>query len=78
MGTVHFDRIPDIRGGSLMVEVRIGDKVIVEECTLTPPEGKEFSHWSTEPNGTGIAYRPGQTITLFGDVTLYAQWRDKQ
>ncbi len=59
------------------MEAPIGTVITVEECTIEPPEGMEFSHWSTERNGMGVTYLPGQTFVLYDDVTLYAQWRDK-
>ncbi len=33
-----------------------------------------FLGWNTKPNGSGIEYTPGQSITLTKDLTLYAQW----
>lgn len=38
-------------------------------------EGYEFSHWNTEPDGTGTTYKPEDLITVKrqGEV-LYAQW----
>ena len=38
--------------------------------------GHEFTGWNTAANGTGTAYKAGDTITIENaDVTLYAQWR---
>ena len=33
-----------------------------------------FLCWNTAPDGTGTEYAPGDTITVNGDVTLYADW----
>jgi uncharacterized repeat protein (TIGR02543 family) len=35
----------------------------------------EFDGWNTAANGSGYAYREGQTIVNLGNVTLYAQWK---
>ena len=37
-------------------------------------DGLTFTGWNTKPDGTGDAYRPGDTLTVTGDTTLYAQW----
>lgn len=37
--------------------------------------GYEIKYFSTNPDGTGKKYLPNQDITIFGDLTLYAQWR---
>ena len=33
-----------------------------------------FLCWNTLPDGSGIEYRPGDTITVTGDIQLYADW----
>ena len=33
-----------------------------------------FDGWNTEPDGSGTAYSAGDSITIQGSVTLYAQW----
>lgn len=37
-------------------------------------ENHIFDGWNTEANGTGTFYADGAQITLFNNVTLYAQW----
>ena len=37
-------------------------------------DGYRFAGWNTAADGTGKAYAEGDSITLDGDVTLYAQW----
>ena len=37
-------------------------------------EGYTFKGWTTEADGSGTKYDPGDTITIEADVTLYAQW----
>ena len=44
--------------------------------TSTKPTrtGYSFSKWNTNSSGTGTDYDPSGSITLTGDVTLYAVW----
>ena len=42
--------------------------------TFTPDEGKTFSSWNTEADGSGTTYNPGDTLTLNDDLYLYAIW----
>jgi|GEM_PF-899958 putative halomucin len=37
-------------------------------------DGKRFKEWNTQENGSGTAYKSGDTPTLTGNLTLYAQW----
>lgn len=37
--------------------------------------GNEVVEWNTRADGTGSAYRDGQTLTLNENITLYAQWK---
>lgn len=41
-------------------------------------DGYTFQTWNTKADGTGNTYRPGDSITLTGDITLYAQWKANQ
>jgi uncharacterized repeat protein (TIGR02543 family) len=36
--------------------------------------GRTFSGWNTNSAGTGTAYTVGASLTVSGDITLYAQW----
>jgi len=36
--------------------------------------GDTFIGWNTAANGSGTSYSNGETITLYGSITLYAQW----
>lgn len=36
--------------------------------------GHVFVSWNTAADGSGTKYKPGQTIMLKNDITLYAQW----
>ena len=37
--------------------------------------GFSFIGWNTAANGTGTSYAAAASVTFFGNVTLYAQWR---
>ncbi|GHT95656.1 hypothetical protein FACS1894141_4680 [Spirochaetia bacterium] len=39
-------------------------------------DGKVFSGWNTNADGTGTAYAAGASMTVSANVTLYAQWSD--
>ena len=38
-------------------------------------DGNDFDSWNTKANGSGTSYAPGATLTVTGNVTLYAQWK---
>lgn len=38
--------------------------------------GYTLSNWNTAANGSGTSYSLGQSITVTGDMTLYAQWTE--
>ena len=50
-----------------------GDQATVKANGFTR-DGYEFSSWNTATDGEGTSYAPGDSLTLTGDVTLYAQW----
>ncbi len=52
-----------------------GDGVVVLPSAFTAPAGFVFSGWNTRADGSGTAYAPGATVTLTGDMTLYAQYK---
>ena len=37
-------------------------------------DGYMFTGWNTAPDGTGLAYQPGDTFVIHEATTLYAQW----
>ena len=45
-----------------------------EALGFTPADGKRFKEWNTQENGSGTAYKSGDTPTLTGNLVLYAQW----
>lgn len=40
----------------------------------TMPSGKNFSHWNTAIDGTGVNYYPNTKASFFATKNLYAQW----
>jgi len=36
--------------------------------------GHTFTGWNTKADGSGTDYAPGDTVTVTGNITLYAQW----
>lgn len=48
--------------------------VTVPSNAFTAPSGYIFDHWNTAANNSGTSYSPGNTFTITGNVTLYAQW----
>jgi uncharacterized repeat protein (TIGR02543 family) len=36
--------------------------------------GFKFNGWNTKADGTGTSYAAGDSLTVAGDITLYAQW----
>ena len=38
--------------------------------------GYDFTGWNTSPDGNGVPYTAGSTITPTGNMTLYAQWKE--
>ena len=48
----------------------------IESGSSLSKPGYTFKEWNTEANGNGTSYTPGSSITMTGDVTLYAIWED--
>lgn len=83
--TAVFEKIPsytlkyDANGGYGAVPsgstVLKGTEFTVAERGMMSMPGYKFVGWNTKANATGIAYQPGEKLTLNSDITLYAQWR---
>ena len=58
------------------IKVRPGRKTVIKAFEGTAPEGKVFSCWATAPDGSGIKYKPGQTVLITGDLTLFPIFTD--
>ena len=50
------------------------DEAIVQGKGNLTNTGNQFAGWNTAIDGTGTAYSVGDSITIKGNVTLYAQW----
>lgn len=59
------------------VDVKWGNSIVVEspETLFNAPSGKSADEWNTSPAGTGYTYYPNQSLNVFRDLTLYAQWK---
>lgn len=50
---------------------------VIMNCDKGIPAGKVFLGWTASENGTTVDYRPGATIEMTDDTTLYAVFGDK-
>ncbi len=72
--TIHFDgnggtgTMPD-------VEIEDGKEYELPECAFKAPDGKVFSGWMVGKDTTEKAV--GDKITVTGDITIKAIWKDK-
>lgn len=67
----------DSNGGNGSMDSRnqeSGSTVTVADNGFTR-DGFTFTGWNTSPNGTGTDYKPGDSLTVTADTTLYAQWK---
>ncbi|WP_311588071.1 LPXTG cell wall anchor domain-containing protein, partial [Varibaculum cambriense] len=53
--------------------VKKGDSFKLPANGFAPPAGKEFNGWQID----GKTYKVGESITVNGDVTVKALWKDK-
>ena len=61
-------------GGEMEAQIVLeGTNTALEKCAYTK-KGYRFKGWNTESNGTGTAYKDGETVNLKEDLKLYAQW----
>lgn len=66
----------DANGGTGQMPRRIfaqGEEIQVAQSAFVRA-GYQFDGWSLSADGRGARYRLGDTFTLTGDTTLYAQW----
>ncbi|MBB6735253.1 InlB B-repeat-containing protein [Cohnella zeiphila] len=64
-------------GGSLPTDnndYSAGDTATVQSAGSLTKTGYTFAGWNTAANGSGTGYSPGATMTVNGNVTLFAQW----
>lgn len=48
--------------------------IIMDKATLVR-DGYRFVEWNTKADGSGIAYKPGDSFTVEDNIVLYAQWK---
>lgn len=56
-----------------------GEANTLTSCAFTAPNGKRFSSWNTEADGSGTKYSNRQSVLNLSEgdtITLYAQWED--
>lgn len=73
--TLHFDP----NGGSGEMSDLLLNENESENITLNAFTRIKhlFVGWNTQANGTGTFYSDGAQVTLFNDLTLYAQWEQQ-
>ncbi len=65
------------QGGSVdAITVDAGGTCQAPANGFTAPEGKQFAHWNTASDDSGVSYEVGGTIEPTGNVTLYAIWEN--
>lgn len=71
--TKYWSKLPLGTG----IEIKWGNSIVVEnpEELFNAPSGFSADEWNTRPDGTGYTYYPNQSLNVFRDLTLYAQWK---
>ena len=54
--------------------MNVGQATTISTSITASRSGYKFLGWNTKSNGTGTNYAPGDSITLTGAKTLYANW----
>ncbi len=68
----------NITGGGISKALGlINEPTLIQGCSLTQ-EQYYFTGWNTEADGSGTSYAPGDTVTCYSNLTLYAQWAKKK
>ena len=66
----------DSQGGSSVSSGSGLDGASLTVASAPTYPGHTFAGWSTAANGVGTTYSPGDSLSLTGNVTLFAQWTD--
>ena len=53
-----------------------GDKATIRASQFTR-DGYTFSKWTTDVDGSGQSYKPGDQVTMTKELILFAQWEPK-
>lgn len=60
-------------GDAYTQEITSGEPSALAENKFTRA-GFTFTEWNTKADGTGTPYGDKQTVTIYEDLVLYAQW----
>ncbi|GHV94496.1 hypothetical protein AGMMS50293_08160 [Spirochaetia bacterium] len=76
--TIRYTVSYDANGGSGSVPASQmatnGTIIAVSNPGGLSNSGMGFNGWNTQPGGGGTPYTAGSSLTVSGDITLYAQW----
>ncbi len=61
-------------GESAAVDYAAGETFTFPVCPFDPPAGRVFDGWQTDRDDA--VYAPGRTVTVCGDMTVTARWRE--
>lgn len=67
----------DTDGGSTIESITRAYNSTVTLPAAPTKADSSFAGWNTKADGSGTPYAPGASLTLTGNLTLYAQWTDK-
>lgn len=63
-------------GSGILEHYTFTDQVKLSDGKGFKKQGYHLARWNTSPNGTGASYLPGQSITIYDDLVLYAIWEE--
>ena len=68
----------DLRGGSNgpADQTQVFGQVLWISDQVPERQGYTFLGWTDEPNGYSVVYEPGDGLSSYTDITLYAVWKD--
>ncbi|MBT1162965.1 InlB B-repeat-containing protein [Bifidobacterium sp. SO1] len=75
--SIVFDKNAQNATGSMTALDGVTDEQTTIPANGYSRDGYEFDSWNTKADGTGDSYKPGDQLTLNGNVTLFAQWKQK-
>ncbi|MBR5381535.1 MAG: leucine-rich repeat protein, partial [Oscillospiraceae bacterium] len=52
----------------------VKNQSVAIDWELPEQDACTFAGWNTKPDGSGTAYEQGASVSVTGDLTLYAQW----
>ena len=73
-GTLTYDANGGVGTVPAPQSAELRAKVTVASQNGLVKAGYRFDGWNTKKTGDGDNYLPGATLTLTGDLTLYAKW----